>query len=71
MKNIDTLNVRFTNDEADNNTIWAASTIWHDFSTKQLAERLDVDFECADCIKPFLIDESAIAEGINVEFWFD
>jgi hypothetical protein len=71
MKNINTLNIRFTSDEADNNTIWAAGTIWHNLSTKELAERLDVDFDCAKCIKSYLIDEPAIAEGVNVEFWFD
>lgn len=71
MKDIETLNIRFTSNEADNNTIWAASTIWHNISTQELAERLAVDSDCADCIKSYLINESAIAEGLNVEFWFN
>ena len=71
MTNVTALNIKFTNKDADNNTIWAASSFWHTLSTTEIADRLDVDYDCAKCIKPYLTDEAAIAEGVNVEFWFN
>ncbi len=71
MKTIENLNISFTNEEPDNNEIWACSNYFLKISNYELAEKLGVDADCTEQIKSFLTDQSAIAEGLNVVFWFN
>lgn len=71
MKNVETLNIKFTSDEADNSEIWQAMSYWNNLTISELSDRLDVDCDCAELIKAYLVDQQAIAEGLNVKFWFN
>lgn len=71
MNNLNTLNVQFTSELADNCQIWQCSTIWHKFTTTELTDKFECDYDCAELIKRYLTEESAIAESLNVKYWFN
>ena len=71
VRNLENLNLEFTSDDVDGDTVFPVNMTWHNKSHQDMEEMFSCDDSATlEEIKAWLTNESAYAEGLNVKIWF-